>query len=57
MVILKATCRVCKSVQNHEKVEEFDKLPEYVVCIRCMGCGVMGISMLEDVKGVDNADL
>ena len=53
MVILKARCRICKSIQDHEKIEEFDQLPAYVVCIKCIGCGVMGIEMLDETKAVD----
>jgi hypothetical protein len=50
MGILKATCRICKSVQPHSQVEDFKDLPPYVVCLQCLGCGVMGIQLLEDTK-------
>ena len=53
MVILKADCRICKKKTNHIKVEEFDKLPEYVACLQCQACGVMGIVMIDDTKQVD----
>ena len=53
MDILKTDCRICKKKTNHLKMEEFDKLPEYVVALQCQACGVMGIVMLDDTKEVN----
>jgi hypothetical protein len=50
MDILKAKCRICKSIQPHQEVDEFKDLPKYVVCLKCLGCGVMGIELRDQVK-------
>ena len=53
MAILKADCRICKKKTNHLKMDEFEKLPEYVVALMCQGCGVMGIVMIDETRQVD----
>jgi hypothetical protein len=35
-------------MQTHKTVDEFINLPPSVVCVQCLGCGVMGIEMLLD---------
>jgi hypothetical protein len=40
-------CRICKKATNHTTVDEFnDGLPDGIVCVECLGCGVMGIENL-----------
>ena len=50
MALLRINCRVCakigKGMQTHKIVDEFINLPPNVVCVQCLGCGVMGIEML-----------
>ena len=50
MALLKLNCRVCAKIgpgmQTHKIVDEFINLPPSVVCVQCLGCGVMGIEML-----------
>jgi hypothetical protein len=52
MALLRINCRVCakigKGMQTHKIVDEFVSLPPNVVCVQCLGCGVMGIEMLLD---------
>ena len=55
MDILKAKCRICKSMQPHSEIDEFKDLPNYVVCLKCLGCGVMGIELRDQVKVVPEA--
>ena len=40
-------CRICKEKKMHIIIEEFE-LPLYVRCVQCVGCGVMGIALVED---------
>ena len=55
MDILRAKCRICKSVQPHEVVKEFEDLPAYVLCLKCLGCGVMGIELRAEIKELPEA--
>ena len=52
MALLRLNCRVCAKIgpgmQTHKIVDEFVNLPPNVVCVQCLGCGVMGIEMLLD---------
>ena len=52
MALLRINCRVCakieKGMQTHKIVDEFVNLPPNVVCVQCLGCGVMGIELLLD---------
>ena len=49
MAIHKYKCRICKKITEHKQIDEFDGLPKYVICGQCLGCGVMGIQMEEDI--------
>ena len=53
---IKYNCRVEKKLTNQLIVENEWTLPEYVVCLQCQSCGVMGIAML-DKEIAYNADL
>jgi hypothetical protein len=61
MALLKINCRVCaklgKGMQTHTIVEEFVNLPPNVVCVQCLGCGVMGIEMLLNSERVTDEDI
>lgn len=61
MALLKINCRVCakigKGTQMHTIVDEFVNLPPNVVCVQCMGCGVMGIEMLLDSERPTDEDI
>jgi hypothetical protein len=50
MAIHRYNCRICKSIQDHKELTEFDLLPPHVICGQCLGCGVVGIQMVEDIK-------
>jgi hypothetical protein len=46
---LRFKCRICKSTQPHKLIGDFnDRLPVGIVCVECLGCGVIGIEMLEN---------
>jgi hypothetical protein len=51
MAIHRYNCRICKTVQDHKELTEFDLLPPYVICGQCLGCGVVGIQMVEAANG------
>lgn len=61
MALLKLNCRVCAKVgagmQTHKIVNEFINLPPNVVCVQCLGCGVMGIEMLLDSQKPTDEEL
>jgi hypothetical protein len=50
MAIHRYSCRICKRITEHKEITEFENLPKYVICGQCLGCGVMGIQMVEDIK-------
>jgi hypothetical protein len=50
MAILRYNCRICKKIQDHKHLTEFDKLPKYLICGECLGCGALGVQLLQDVK-------
>jgi hypothetical protein len=46
---LRFKCRICKATQPHKLIGDFnDRLPVGIVCVECLGCGVIGIEMLEN---------
>ena len=61
MALLRINCRVCakigSGVQTHKIVDEFINLPPNVVCVQCLGCGVMGIEMLLDTQRARDEDM
>ena len=49
MQSLRFKCRICKGTQPHKLIGDFnDRLPVGIVCVECLGCGVIGIEMLEN---------
>jgi MinD superfamily P-loop ATPase len=47
MASLKHRCRICKAVMEHMIVKVTDNLPPNVEVLECMGCGVLGVELLE----------
>ena len=46
-------CRICKKATNHTSSEEFGVMPEGIVFVQCLGCGVLGIENLaNELKGI-----
>ena len=54
--VINYQCRAEKKLTNQIIVESEWQLPEYVVCLQCQSCGVMGIAIL-DKETAYNADL
>lgn len=52
MVVLNYPCRICKKTMRMEKLTEFRDLPPNVVCVKCLGCGVLGIELLINAKPI-----
>ena len=61
MALLRLNCRVCAKIgngmQTHNIVDEFINLPHNVVCVQCLGCGVMGIEMLLNSERAKDEDM
>jgi hypothetical protein len=55
MATLRFNCRICKNIQDHTKITEFDNLPPGVLVIECMGCGVMGVQLVDNEEGIKYA--
>ena len=47
MASLKHRCRICKAVMEHMIVKVTDNLPPNVEVLECMGCGVLGVELLQ----------
>jgi len=46
-------CRICKKPTNHSSSDEFGTLPENIVFVQCLGCGVLGIeNIANELKSV-----
>jgi len=45
----KTKCRICKKVTDHVERIVSQNLPAYVKTLECLGCGVMGVVMIEDL--------
>ena len=41
-------CRICKVSKDHKIVRVTDKLPANVHVLECLGCGVLGVRMVND---------
>lgn len=53
MQTIKYQCRPEKKLTNHTIIENEWKLPQFVVCLQCQSCGVMGIAMLDKETAYD----
>ena len=51
--VIKYHCRPEKKLTNHVIVQVTDQLPEWVECIQCQSCGVMGIAVLDKETAYD----
>ena len=47
VALLKHRCRICKAVMEHMIVKVTDNLPPNVEVLECMGCGVLGVELLQ----------
>ena len=47
MALLKHRCRICKAVMEHMIVKVTDNMPPNVEVLECMGCGVLGVELLQ----------
>jgi hypothetical protein len=54
MATLRFNCRICKNIQDHNNVTEFDNLPPGVLVVECLGCGVMGVQLVDNEDTVNN---
>lgn len=51
--MVKLRCRLCKAIKDHEIIPEFSvTLPPHLAVVECYGCGVLGVSMIEN-RGID----
>ena len=52
--MVKLRCRLCKAIKDHEIIPEFSlTLPPHLAVVECYGCGVLGVSMIEN-RGIDD---
>lgn len=54
MATLRFSCRVCKAVQDHKNITEFGNLPPGVLVVECLGCGVLGVQLIDNEETVNN---
>ena len=54
MATLRFNCRICKNIQDHNNVTEFDNLPPGVLVVECLGCGVMGVQLVDNEEIIKN---
>ena len=52
MAMLRFNCRICKNIQDHTNITEFNNLPPGVLVIECRGCGVMGVQLVDNEDSV-----
>lgn len=55
MAALRFNCRVCKTVQDHKNITEFGNLPPGVLVVECLGCGVLGVKLLDAEESIKDA--
>ena len=53
MATLRFNCRICKNVQDHKTISEFDTLPPGVLVVECLGCGVMGVQLVDNETSIN----
>ena len=54
MATMRFSCRVCKAVQDHKNITEFVNLPPGVLVVECLGCGVLGVQLIDNEETVNN---
>jgi hypothetical protein len=47
MATLRFNCRICKNIQDHTNITEFNNLPPGLLVVECLGCGVMGVQLVD----------
>jgi hypothetical protein len=57
MAMLRYSCRVCKAIQDHKNITEFSNLPPGVLVVECLGCGVLGVQLVDNEESILNADI
>ena len=46
---IKFNCRICKKVTQGKVLPEYtESLPPGLVCLECLGCGVLGVELIAD---------
>lgn len=53
--MLRYSCRICKKIQDHTNITEFENLPPGVLVVECLGCGVLGVQLLDAEESIKNA--
>lgn len=54
MAALRFNCRVCKATQDHKNITDFTNLPPGVLVVECLGCGVLGVQLVDNEETVNN---
>jgi hypothetical protein len=57
MATLRYSCRICKAVKDHTNITEFENLPPGVLVVECLGCGVMGVQLVDNEEVIRNVNL
>jgi len=57
MATMRFRCRVCKAVQDNKNITEFGNLPPGVLVVECLGCGVLGVQLLDAEESIKNVDI
>jgi hypothetical protein len=55
MATLRFNCRVCKALQEHKNITEFGNLPPGLLVVECLGCGVLGVQLLDAEESIKDA--
>ena len=47
-------CRICKTTKKHKQLDDFgDRLPDSVLFVECLGCGILGVEEKENAYEVE----
>jgi hypothetical protein len=57
MATLRFSCRVCKALQDHKNITEFGNLPPGVLVVECLGCGVLGVQLLDAEESIKDVNI
>ena len=57
MATLRFNCRVCKALQDHKNITEFGNLPPGLLVVECLGCGVLGVQLLDAEESIKDAHI
>jgi hypothetical protein len=42
-------------MQDHKNISEFNNLPPGILVVECLGCGVMGVQLVDSEEGIKYA--